>query len=53
MKIATLVVTGLLIAFGSGVSHAQVPAVLGTWKLDVEAPKRPYAESPRPGGECR
>ncbi len=41
MKIATLVITGLLIAFGSGVSHAQVPAVLGTWKLNVEASKFP------------
>ena len=41
MKIAACVVTGLLAAFGSCVSHAQVPAVIGTWKLNFEASKVP------------
>jgi len=41
MKIAALIVTGLLIASSSSVSHAQVPGVIGTWKLNVEASKFP------------
>lgn len=41
MKLAARIITGLLIAGGWGASHAQVPAVIGTWKLNVEASKFP------------
>src|SRR5262245_7124739 len=41
MKIAASLVASLIIACSSGVSHAQVPAVLGTWKLNIAASKFP------------
>ena len=41
MKIASGIVAVLLAVLGSGVSHAQVPAIIGTWKLNVEASKFP------------
>ena len=41
MRIAALIVTGLLIACSSSVSQAQVPGVIGTWKLNVEASRFP------------
>src|SRR4051794_30061978 len=41
MKIATRIVAALLIVCSASASHAQVPAVLGTWKLNVEASKFP------------
>ncbi len=37
MKIAPRIVAALLIACGSSASHAQVPAIIGTWKLNAEA----------------
>jgi hypothetical protein len=40
MKIAAWI-TGLLIVAVSSVSHAQVPAVIGTWKLNIEASRFP------------
>ena len=40
MKIAACIVTGLL-TVGWSASHAQVPAVIGTWKLNIEASKFP------------
>ena len=47
MKIAACIVVGLLIAGSFGVSHAQVPAVLGTWKLNVPASKLPPGPPPQ------
>jgi hypothetical protein len=47
MKIAACIVMGLLIAGSFGVSHAQVPAVLGTWKLNVAASKLPPGPPPQ------
>jgi hypothetical protein len=41
MKIAPFIITALLFACASGASHAQVPGVIGTWKLNVEASKFP------------
>jgi hypothetical protein len=41
MNVATLIVTALLIACGSGAAQAQVPAIIGTWKLNVAASKFP------------
>ena len=41
MKIAPRIVAALLIACGSSASHAQVPAIIGTWKLNAEASKFP------------
>lgn len=41
MNIAASIVASLVIACSSGLSHAQVPAIVGTWKLNVEASKFP------------
>jgi len=41
MKIAASLVATLVIACSSGALRAQVPAVLGTWKLNIEASKFP------------
>jgi len=41
MKIAARSIVALLIALGWSLSHAQVPAIIGTWKLNVEASKFP------------
>src|SRR6478752_906075 len=42
MKNAARILAGLAIAFGAAAaSYAQVPAVIGTWKLNVEASKFP------------
>jgi hypothetical protein len=50
MKIAARIITGLVCICGSWASHAQVPAVIGTWKLNVEASKFP---GPVPQTEVR
>jgi hypothetical protein len=41
MKIAASLVASLVIACSSGMLHAQVPAVIGTWKLNAAASKFP------------
>jgi hypothetical protein len=41
MKIARYLVAALVLASGSAGLHAQVPAIIGTWKLNVEASKFP------------
>ena len=41
MKISAWVGAALFIALGSSASQAQVPAIIGTWKLNVEASKFP------------
>jgi hypothetical protein len=41
MKLASRIVAAVLIACGSAAASAQVPAILGTWKLNVEASKFP------------
>jgi hypothetical protein len=43
MKIAACIVSALCIGGNSGASLAQVPGVIGTWKLNVEASRFPEA----------
>ncbi len=50
MKIAALILTGVLSTCGSWTSRAQVPAILGTWKLNVAASRFP---EPPPQSEVR
>lgn len=50
MKIAAVIISGVLSTCGSWTSHAQVPAILGTWKLNVAASKFP---EPAPQSEVR
>ena len=41
MKIAACIITTVLLAFSSSVLRAQVPGVIGTWKLNVAESKFP------------
>lgn len=41
VKISSGIVAAVLITLGSGAVQAQVPAIIGTWKLNVEASKFP------------
>lgn len=41
MKVTSCIVAALLIACGSAGVHAQVPAIIGTWKFNPEASKFP------------
>jgi hypothetical protein len=50
MKIAACIVSALCIAGNSSASHAQIPGVIGTWKLNVEASRFP---EPAPQMEVR
>ena len=50
MKIAAGILTGLCLSCGSWAVHAQVPAVLGTWKFNIKASKFP---GPAPQMEIR
>jgi hypothetical protein len=50
MKIAAGIITGLISLGGSWAPYAQVPAVIGTWKLNVAASKFP---EPAPQSEVR
>jgi hypothetical protein len=50
MKLARSFIMGLLFICGSGASRAQVPAIIGTWKFNVEASKFP---GPAPQTEVR
>jgi hypothetical protein len=50
MKITAGIITGLCFICGSWASYAQVPAVIGTWKFNLEASKFP---GPAPQTEIR
>jgi hypothetical protein len=50
MKLAALILTGVLGSCGSWSAHAQVPAIIGTWKLNVAASRFP---EPAPQSEVR
>jgi hypothetical protein len=50
MKIAAGIIAGLILACGSWASYAQVPAIIGTWKLNVAASRFP---EPAPQAEVR
>jgi hypothetical protein len=50
MKITAAILTALFLIGGSRASHAQVPAIIGTWKFNVEASKFP---GPAPQAEIR
>lgn len=50
MKVITLVATGMLAASHPSALRAQIPAVLGTWKLNIDASKLP---SPKPQMQVR
>ncbi len=50
MKIAASIIAGLILGCGARASHAQVPAIVGTWKLNVAASKFPQ---PAPQSEVR
>ncbi|MGC1459389.1 MAG: hypothetical protein WA825_14030 [Steroidobacteraceae bacterium] len=50
MKIAARIIIGVILGNGSWASHAQVPSVIGTWKLNVAASKFP---EPAPQSEVR
>jgi hypothetical protein len=41
MKVAAFIVAALLVACGSSAAQAQVPAIIGTWQLNVAASKFP------------
>jgi hypothetical protein len=50
MKIAAGIIAGLILGCGSWASYAQVPAIIGTWKLNVAASRFP---EPAPQAEVR
>jgi hypothetical protein len=50
MSFAAGIITALFFLCGSWASHAQVPAIIGTWKFNVEASKFP---GPPPQSEIR
>jgi hypothetical protein len=50
MKTTTSIITGLFFICGAWASHAQVPAILGTWKFNAAASKFP---GPAPQDEIR